>query len=93
MSELHPSLNPHKHNMQCNTFTPQIKGSFCGLNVMYHNHSSPGVLQLPWCATISQWNAVQFPSGMHIIMLQLFTFVDCMVTIHVIDLWHQTTIV
>ena len=33
----------------CNTFTPQIKGSCCGLNVMYH--SSPGVLQLPWCTT------------------------------------------
>ena len=56
----------------CNTFTHQIiKGSFCGLNVMYHNHSSPGVLQLPWCANTSQWNVVQLPSGMHIIMLQL----------------------
>ena len=40
----------------CNTFTPQIKGSFYGLNVMHHNHSSPGVLQLPWCATTLQWN-------------------------------------
>ena len=50
----------------CNTFTPQIKGSFWGLNVMYHNHSSPGVLQLPWCATTSQWNVVQLPIGMHI---------------------------
>ena len=54
----------------CNPFTPQIKGSFYGLNVMYHNHSSPGVLQLPRCATISQWNVVQLPIGMHIIMLQ-----------------------
>ena len=33
----------------------------------YHNHSSPGiynfpgVLQLPWCATTSQWNMVQLP--------------------------------
>ena len=35
----------------CNTFTPQIKGSFCSLNVIYHNLSSPGVLQLPWCGT------------------------------------------
>ena len=42
----------------CNTFASQIKGSFCGLNMMYHNHSSPGVLQLPWCATTSQWNVV-----------------------------------
>ena len=41
----------------CNTFTPQIKGSLCDLNVMYHNHSSPGALQLP--------------SGMHTIVLQL----------------------
>ena len=57
--------------MICNTFTPQIKGSFCGLNVMYHNHSSPGVLQLSWYATTSQWNVVQLPIGMHIIMLQL----------------------
>ena len=24
-----------------------------GLNVMYHNHSSLGVLQLSWCATAS----------------------------------------
>ena len=56
----------------CNTFTHQIiKGNFCGLNVMYHNHSSPGVLQLPWYATTSQWNVVQLPSGIHIIMLQL----------------------
>ena len=39
----------------------QIKGSFCDLNVMHHNHSSPGVLQLPWCAAISQWNVVQLP--------------------------------
>ena len=31
----------------------------------------PGVLQLPWCATTSQWNVVQLPIGMHIIMLQL----------------------
>ena len=38
---------------------------------MYHNHSSPGVLQLPWCATTSQWNVVQLPIGMHIIMIQL----------------------
>ena len=33
-----------------NTFTSKIKGSFCSLNVIYHNHSSPGVLtvlQLP----------------------------------------------
>ena len=37
---------------------------------MYHNHSSPGVLQLPWCATASQWNVVQLPIRMHIIMLQ-----------------------
>ena len=36
----------------CNTFSPQIKGSFSSLNVMYHNLSSPGVLQLPWCATV-----------------------------------------
>ena len=54
----------------CNTFTPQIKGSFCGLNVMYHNHGSSCVLQLPWCATTSQCNVVQLPIGMHIIMLQ-----------------------
>ena len=38
---------------------------------MYHNHSSPGVLQLPWCVTTSHWNVVQLPIGMHIIMLQL----------------------
>ena len=38
---------------------------------MYPNHSSPGVLQLPWCATTSQWNVVQLPIGMHITMLQL----------------------
>ena len=66
--------------MICNTFTPQIKGSFCGLNVMYHNHSSPGVLQLlsgMWynfpveCGTTFQWNVVQLPIGMYIIMLQL----------------------
>ena len=44
----------------CITFTPQIKGSFCGLNVMYHNHNSPGVLQLPWYATTSQWNAYNY---------------------------------
>ena len=44
---------PHKLYMLCNTFTPQIKESFCGLNVRYHNHGSPGVLQLPWCATTS----------------------------------------
>ena len=43
---------------------------FCGLNVMYHNHSSLGVLQLPWCATTSQWNVTQLPIGMHAIMLQ-----------------------
>ena len=55
--------------MYSNTFTPQIKGSSCGLNVMYHNHSSPGVLELPWCATTSQWKVV-LPIGMHIIMLQ-----------------------
>ena len=55
----------------CNTFTPHIEGSLCGLNVMYHNHNSPGVLQLPWCATTSQWNVVQLPIGMHIITLQL----------------------
>ena len=54
----------------CNTFTPQIKRNFYGLNVMYHNHSSPGVLQLSWCATASQWNVVQLPIVMHIIMLQ-----------------------
>ena len=29
----------------CNTFTP-LKRSFCSINVMYHNHSSPGMLQL-----------------------------------------------
>ena len=54
----------------CNPFTLQINGSFYGLNVMYHNHSSPSVLQLPWCATTSQWNVVQLPIGMHIIILQ-----------------------
>ena len=68
---------PHWHHItpvhinQCNTFTPQIKGSFCGINMLYHNHSSPGVLQLPWCAITFQWNAVQLPIGMYIIMLQL----------------------
>ena len=55
----------------CNTFTPQIKGNFCGLNAIYHNHSSPYVLQLSWCATTSQWNIIQLPIGMHIMMLQL----------------------
>ena len=44
----------------CNNFTPQIKGSFCSLNVMYHNHSSLGVLQLPWCATTYHWNAYNY---------------------------------
>ena len=58
------------YNTVCTTFTPQIKGSLCGLNVMYHNHSSPGALQLPCCAITSQWNVVQLPIGMHIIMLQ-----------------------
>ena len=50
-----------------NTFIPQIKGSFCGLNVMYHNHSSAGVVQLPCCATTFQWNVVQLPIGMHVL--------------------------
>ena len=54
----------------CNTCTPQIKVSFCGLHVMYHNHSSPGLLQLSWGATTSQWNVVKLPIGMHIIILQ-----------------------
>ena len=30
-----------------------------------HNHSSPDVLQLPCCATTSQWNVVQLSIGMH----------------------------
>ena len=40
--------------------------------MMYHNHSSPGVLQLACCAIVitSQWNVVQLLIGMHIIMLQ-----------------------
>ena len=54
-------------SIQCNTFTPQLNGSFCGFNVMYHNYSSPGVLQLPWCATTSQWNVVQLRIGMECI--------------------------
>ena len=41
----------------CNAFTPQIKGSYYSLKAMYHNHSSPDVLQLPWCAITSKWNA------------------------------------
>ena len=42
----------------CNTFTPQIKGICCGLNVM---HSSPGVLQLPLkCATTSHRNTYNY---------------------------------
>ena len=41
------------------------------MNVIYHSHSSPGVLQLSWCAITSQWSVVQLPIGMHIIMLQL----------------------
>ena len=48
-----------------NTFTPLIKSNFCGLNVMYHNYSSPGMLQLPWCATTSQQNVTQLPIEMH----------------------------
>ena len=60
----------HNLKVTCNTFTTQIKGSFCGSNVMYHNHNSPGVLQLPWCTTTFQWNVVQLTIGMHIIMLQ-----------------------
>ena len=61
------------YNYTCNTFTPQIKGSasFCGINVMYLNHSSPGVLQLPWRATTFQWNVIQLHIVMYIIMLQL----------------------
>ena len=54
----------------CNIFTLQIKGSFCCLNIMYHNHSFPGVLHFPYCATTSQWNVIQLPIEMHIITLQ-----------------------
>ena len=56
---------------RCNTFTPQIKGICCGLNVMYH------IPQLSRCVTTSlvcynfHWNVLQLPIGMHIIMLQL----------------------
>ena len=56
---------------KCNTFTPQIKGICCGLNVMYH------IPQLPRCVTTSlvcynfHWNVLQLPIGMHKIMLQL----------------------
>ena len=55
----------------CNTFTPQIKGICCGLNVMYH------IPQLSRCVTTSlvcynfHWNVLQLSIGMHIIMLQL----------------------
>ena len=49
-------MNHQNTYVQCNTFTPQIKGSFCGLNVMYVSQQPqlPGVLQLPWSATTSQ---------------------------------------
>ena len=41
------------------TFTPQIKGICCGLNVMCH--ISPGVLQHPLeCATTSHQNAYNY---------------------------------
>ena len=55
----------------CNTFTPQIKGICCGLNVMYH------IPQLSRCATTFLvcynflWNVLQLPIRMQIIMLQL----------------------
>ena len=37
----------HVTNTKCNTFTPQIKGICCGLNVMYH------IPQLSRCVTTS----------------------------------------
>ena len=55
--------SPHGHGTTiiCNTFTPQIKGICCGLNVMYH------IPQLSRCVTTSlvcynfHWNVLQLP--------------------------------
>ena len=73
MTAMHGLLNGITDYSLCNKVYVTLSHlrSFCGLNVMYHNHISPGVLQLPCCATASQWNVVQLPIGMHKIMLQL----------------------
>ena len=62
-------LNGHVTTIICNTFTPQIKGICCGLNVMYHIpqlqvcYNFPGVLQLPLeCATTSTGMCYNFDS-------------------------------
>ena len=47
------SMHVH-YKYKCNTFTPQIKGICCGLNVMYH------IPQLSKCATTSHWNAYNY---------------------------------
>ena len=56
----------HTHTYTlCNTYTPHIKRSFRCLNVVYHNRSSPGMLQLPRCTTTSQRLVVQLSTGMN----------------------------
>ena len=44
------------------TLIYQIKGSCCGLNVMYQlpQLSRCVTIQLPWCATTSHWNAYNY---------------------------------
>ena len=38
----------------------QIKGSFCGLNVINHNHSTLGVFQMLQCVNITHSYAATF---------------------------------
>ena len=62
-----------QYSYSSNDYIPELlmaNSVVVDLKVMYHNHSPPGVLQLPWYATTSQWNVVQLPIVMHIIMLQ-----------------------
>ena len=71
------TMQCYTYIVQCNTFTPHIKASSHATYIMLH---SLGVLQIPKCGTTSsgmcynfQWNVVQLPIGMQIILLCTLT--------------------